>query len=598
MISIICIAVCRSFAPEAAVALKQLACENVILVTYPDRCGRPPLNYNELKQIISGIPNIKRLELVGGCCLSELNSPPPDFPPCGMHRFSNCFELAASKTMISALLNEGSYLVTPGWLLDWQRHVEEWGFSTRELASEFFTDFTRQVALLDTEISAQSQKHLQEFSDYVGLSLKTLPIGIDLLKSRLEAIINGAKADLLDENEKKSQKQSAEYAVALDMLSKLSQSVDEEEIMANIRNLYQMLFAAKDVFFTDANDNLQDFSYSILPSKDGFVLPITSANKVLTVATVSGVAMPCYIAQYLSLALSTTAVCGLALHKARLFREIAEKKVELEEANRHLRKNHEQMLRQEKMASIGQLAAGVAHEINNPIGFITSNLATLAKYLDRIADYQSMADATMPIKDSRLLAVRKELKFDYVMTDAAALIMESLDGATRVKNIVNDLKNFSSIKNEEPSSIDLNRCVESAINMVKADIKQVDGLHYNFGTLPLIQGFSQQLTQVFLNLLLNAIDAISENAGVISIKTWRHKTSVFATVSDTGCGIPEELLPKIFDPFFTTKDVGSGTGLGLSISFDTIKKHGGQLTVESREGRGTIFTVRLPIAKM
>ncbi len=273
---------------------------------------------------------------------------------------------------------------------------------------------------------------------------------------------------------------------------------------------------------------------------------------------------------------------------------------ELEKAYAELKEAQLQIFQQEKMASIGQLAAGVAHEINNPMGFISSNLGTLNKYIDRLAEFIGAADQSMiacagsDVAD-KLKEVRKRLKVDYVIDDSRQLIAESQDGAGRVRRIVQDLKSFSRVDQAECALINLNEALETTINIAWNEIKYVATLNREFGDIPQIKCFPQQLNQVFLNLLVNAAHAIGENQGSITVRTWSEAENVLVSVSDSGCGIPDEIQKRIFEPFFTTKEVGKGTGLGLSISYDIIRKHGGEITVESEVGRGTSFIVRLPV---
>jgi len=272
---------------------------------------------------------------------------------------------------------------------------------------------------------------------------------------------------------------------------------------------------------------------------------------------------------------------------------------ELERAYGELKATQAKIVQQEKMASIGQLAAGVAHEINNPMGFISSNLGTLRKYLGRLTEhvaYISQAIASLPDEVFRqnFLDNRKALKIDYIIEDGKELIDESLDGAERVRSIVQNLKSFSRVDESECKPVDINECLESTLKIVWNEVKYRANVVRDLGTLPLIRCFPQQLNQVFMNLLVNAAQAI-ENQGEIRVRTWHENDSVFASVSDSGCGIPEKTLSRIFEPFFTTKEVGKGTGLGLSITYDIIKKHQGEIYVESRPGQGTSFTIRLPI---
>lgn len=273
---------------------------------------------------------------------------------------------------------------------------------------------------------------------------------------------------------------------------------------------------------------------------------------------------------------------------------------ELQKAYAELKEAQLQIFQQEKMASIGQLAAGVAHEINNPMGFISSNLTTLTKYVDRLAEFisagdQVISDAPDSPGAATLKETRKRLKIDHIMEDARQLIIESQDGAGRVRRIVQDLKNFSRVDQAECGRINLNEALETTINIAWNEIKYVAAMNRDFGDIPEIKCFPQQLNQVFLNLLVNAAHAMEGKQGSITVRTWCEGTDVFVSVTDTGCGIPEEIRQRIFEPFFTTKEVGKGTGLGLSISYDIIRKHSGEITVESEQGRGTTFIVRLPV---
>ncbi len=271
---------------------------------------------------------------------------------------------------------------------------------------------------------------------------------------------------------------------------------------------------------------------------------------------------------------------------------------ELQKAYDELRTTQMKVFQQEKLASIGQLAAGVAHEINNPMGFISSNLTTLGKYHERISEFiailfAALSGAAGGADSAGVDEQRKRLKIDYILEDTPQLIAESQDGAQRVRKIVQDLKSFSRVDESEHKRVDLNECLDSTINIAWNEIKYVASLDREYGDIPPVQCYPQQLNQVFMNLLVNAAHAI-EGQGTIRVRTWQEGDMICVAVSDTGCGIPAENLKRIFEPFFTTKDVGKGTGLGLSISYDIVKKHNGEMLVESEVGKGTTFTVRLP----
>jgi len=280
-------------------------------------------------------------------------------------------------------------------------------------------------------------------------------------------------------------------------------------------------------------------------------------------------------------------------------RDLNDKNAELAQAYASLKTTQSQVLQQEKMASIGQLAAGVAHEINNPIGFITSNLNSLGKYLTRLSDFIQLQKKALasPGDQAILEEVRqkeKTMKMDFILEDSMKIIEESLDGSDRVQKIVQSLKSFSRSDDGKRIPADVNECFESAVNIVWNEIKYKAALNREFGILPQTLCYPNQLNQVFMNILINAVHAI-ENQGTITVRTWHKDGSIWASISDTGCGIPPEVVSRVFEPFFTTKEIGKGTGLGLSITYEVIKRHEGDIWVESTLGEGTTFNIRIPV---
>ena len=265
-----------------------------------------------------------------------------------------------------------------------------------------------------------------------------------------------------------------------------------------------------------------------------------------------------------------------------------------------LKEAKEQLLQSEKMASIGQLAAGVAHEINNPVGYISSNLCTLADYLSDIFNLlQHYANLEACIDRSsqglsQLLAIKNEIDVDFLKQDIIDLVTESEEGAERVRRIVQDLKDFSHEGEDVWEYSDLHAGLNSTLNIVNNEIKYKAHIIKEFGEIPMIECIASQLNQVFLNFLVNAAHSI-ETKGTITIRTSTAEELVCVEMEDTGKGISEEYITKIFDPFFTTKPIGEGTGLGLSLSYGIINKHGGRIEVVSEEQKGTKFSIYLPI---
>jgi len=279
--------------------------------------------------------------------------------------------------------------------------------------------------------------------------------------------------------------------------------------------------------------------------------------------------------------------------------QMAARNADLEYVNRKLAGSQTQLLQSEKMASIGQLAAGVAHEINNPIGYVNSNMGSLRNYLDdifRVLDaYADCVSAPADVATlSRLEIVLGNAELAYLRRDIYELIAESQDGLVRVKNIVQDLKDFSHADSGEWQTVDLHRGLESTLNVAASELRYKADIIKCYGVLPLVRCLPFQINQVFMNLLVNAAHAI-EKKGTISITTGCDGEHVWIRIADTGKGIEPEHVNRIFDPFFTTKPVGVGTGLGLSVTYGIVQRHHGSIQVISELGVGTTFTLRLPV---
>lgn len=307
-------------------------------------------------------------------------------------------------------------------------------------------------------------------------------------------------------------------------------------------------------------------------------------------------------------------------HKNEEIRQLNERLMEsasqLETKNRRLEKTlarleetQAQMLQSEKMASIGQLSAGVAHEINNPTMFVSSNIKTLGEYQKEIGTlirkYRDLCekirpesqrdtngDTVMTLLDD-IASYEASIDIDFLLEDIADLINDCREGTARIKKIVIDLKDFAHPGEDDIQSIDINRGLASTLNVVNNELKYKATVETDWGEIPTVQGHPQQLNQVFMNILVNAAQSI-ESKGDIRVKTIADGNDVVVTISDTGCGIPPEKQSKIFDPFYTTKEVGKGTGLGMHIAYNIIKKHNGSIAVDSVVGKGTTFTIRIP----
>jgi two-component system, NtrC family, sensor kinase len=280
--------------------------------------------------------------------------------------------------------------------------------------------------------------------------------------------------------------------------------------------------------------------------------------------------------------------------------ELRRRNIELTEVNEMLSRTQQQLVQSDKLASIGQLAAGVAHEINNPIGYIFSNFGTLQSYLDSLfamLDAYQAAEPAIgdPAVAAQLQAMRQQVELDFLRTDIPTLMQESKEGIVRVRHIVQDLKDFSRVDSQQEWVwADLRQGIDSTLNIVANEIKYKADVVREYGDIPDIECLPLQINQVVMNLLVNAAHAIGAMRGRIEIRTGCEGDKVWFSVSDNGSGISPENLGRIFDPFFTTKEVGKGTGLGLSLSYGIVQKHHGRIEVDSVLGQGTTFRVTLP----
>lgn len=273
-------------------------------------------------------------------------------------------------------------------------------------------------------------------------------------------------------------------------------------------------------------------------------------------------------------------------------RNLLVKQKEMEEKQSNI---EQVLINSEKMASLGQMAAGVAHEINNPLSYIVSNIQNLAYNLEQFSHLINALKAEKAIAQQTLADTLQHYQFDELQTDSSDIIAEMTEGADRVKEIVQGLRQFAHPDQTQIGDIDITELIDNTLRVAWNEIKYNANVEKHYNTEPvIITGRSTQLSQVFLNLFFNAAQAICDKVGVISITTKADKKNAYITIADNGSGIDVDKLNKIFDPFYTTKPIGQGTGLGLAISKAIIEQHSGQIRVESQRNRGTVFYITLP----
>ncbi len=324
---------------------------------------------------------------------------------------------------------------------------------------------------------------------------------------------------------------------------------------------------------------------NIHDKEDGSPFTATDARMVQT------------IVQAASITLARTRYLELVIEFNRgLEEKVVERTSELKAAYERLQNTQRQLVQSEKLASLGQLVAGVAHELNNPINFVYQNVDTLAGYLE---DFQRLLESYDSVglpdaEKARIDALKAEIDYDLLLEDVAALLKDVRTGAERSKRIVQDLRTFSRLDTGEFVAVDIHAGIETSLNLLQNALKDRVTIHRDFQEIPVVRCRENQLNQVFLNLLNNAQQAI-DGSGNIWIQTQREDDDVVIRIRDDGRGMSEDVQAKLFDPFFTTKDVGEGTGLGLSISYGIVEQHSGSISFESAPNEGTEFTIRVPI---
>lgn len=349
--------------------------------------------------------------------------------------------------------------------------------------------------------------------------------------------------------------------------------------------------------FTDGNFP-RSKSINELKILGAFGVPIMCYQEVIAIAEFYSDSNITHDQRMLSWVVTAANQLGMMLERQHNEQQLVNNYRELEKVYKELQNTQVQLVQHSKMASIGELAAGVAHEINNPIGFVMSNVEIFKQYFSILNASLVSANEMLQKKDSddrlKWQKLWQENNLDFILKDSTELLDDSIEGLKRVIDIVKSLKTFSHAQVGEKQEVDINFCIESTLKVIHNELKYKCTVHKYYGQIPLIYCFPTQISQVIMNLLVNASQAIHEK-GEIYIFTECDQKNIIITITDTGAGIKTEDMNKLFDPFFTTKPVGQGTGLGLSISYNIIQNHGGHIEVSSKLNQGTSFVIYLPI---
>ncbi len=506
--------------------------------------------------------------------------------------------------------NSGKVLLNEKYL----SHLKE----KNELGLVDYTENSKLSLILFSKIISSHQKTIGYIEQIIDLK----EFFLNRLKSKLklEAFLVRDNGQIIASTRQNFQKVSKEY------LEKVLQSSDSEKFFeAATENqpygfiLYPInwdrsrFYIALGVTKKDSqsvlkNVNITFFSImtvvifllvaTILISTKWFLKPINELIIGLRLfeKTDSLVQLP--VKNKTEIGLLTTAFNDMSLKIFQTRNDLKKKLKELEMANNDLKEAQTKLVHSAKMTSLGQLVAGVAHELNNPIGFIYSNTSHLKEYSEKLFQIIEVAQNN----PAGLQQIKEDLDYDYMKKDFPQLIKSCQDGAQRTRDIVLGLRNFSRLEEAQLKEIDLRESLDTTLELLKGEIKNRIQVHRHYETIPLVTCYASQINQVLMNILSNAVQAI-QGSGQIWISTLPIKASVQQvgrvqiSIQDSGIGMSSEVLEKIFEPFFTTKNVGQGTGLGLSISYGIIQNHGGEIQVRSEKNVGTEFIVIIPVTQ-
>ncbi|NVO04967.1 MAG: DUF1638 domain-containing protein [Rhodoferax sp.] len=575
----LCILSCANFHAEIQACLDAEAWADVVCAALPARCGRPALTWDEIGAAVP--PGCTQVLLLGRACLGGLGAPPPGCVPTRVLVQEQCFHLIAGPTQVAEEINQGSYLVSPGWLGQWRQQLEKLGFAP-DHAAEFFHDFTKGLTLLDTGIQADSTQHLQDLATALDLPARRVPVGLDHMRLFLKNLVLQWRLDAADVAAQERQRQHArllsEHVSALDLLGQLTRQRQEAEVLAGMEDMFRMLFAPQGYHYLAAADDpvpglpagLRDVlvgldqAYAWTPSQQGFVLRLLGTQQPLGFVVVDGLQFPQFKEQYLNLALSLRDVCALAIESAR---------------------NRKRLIEAEKMASLGAMVAGIAHEINTPVGVGVLAASTLqhqtrdlaAAFAERrmtqtdLRNYLEASRAGTDLIASSLERVGKLIaSFRRVSIQGHRQTLQSLTVATSLQDTITS---FGERLQKGPYRIS----VDCAPNIV-------------------VQGYPGDLESVFTNLIANSLQHGFKGRaeGSIQIRVEQQATGLRMVYADDGKGLSAEASQRIFDPFFTT-DMQSGMGLGMHLVYNLItQRMGGSIRVDPQHGQGARFLIEVP----
>lgn len=581
---VLCVLTCGNFRPELEAAVRVEGWDDVVVRGIPARCGRPPLNWDEVAACLP--EGCEKVLILGRACLQGLGGAPRGMPPVHLVPHNQCFHLLAGETLVDEAVAAGGYLITPAWLANWEERLAALGF-TPEMAGECFREFARELVYLDTGIAPEATARLPELASTLKIPARRVPVGLDHARQRLARLVfeSRLEREVRSRNDER-QRHSAELAdhvAAMDLLQRLARTQTEAEAVTAIQELFQMLFAPSALHYLRLENDLPEggedipeelrqrllelgCDYDWLDAdRTGFLLRIRQGEKTLGLAAVVGLAFPAYHQRYLNLALAVTGVCGLAIENAR---------------------NRKRLLEAEKMASLGIVVAGVAHEVNTPLGVCMASSSKLAEQSRHLTE--RFNGRTMTQSDLRAY-----------LGEAATCTELTTRNLERIGQLVDAFRRVAvQGKRQEYVVIRLRDCLDEVIRSfgqrLPAESIQLDVRCPEDIEVSCVHG---DWTTIFMNLISNSLKHgfRGRSGGGIGVEIWKDGSTLMVDYRDSGAGMTPEAREHIFDPFFTT-DMQKGMGLGMHLVYNLVTHRlGGSIQCQSELGAGARFLIRVPL---
>lgn len=579
----LCLLCCDSFLLEFQASLDQDGWEDVVIAGFPARCGRPPLIW---EQVYERLPEeCSQVVVLGLACMAGLDEPPPGFPPIKRITKAQCFHFIAGEQMVNEAIAEGAYLMTPVWLKHWRQQIENLGFEPQQ-AGEFFRDVAKELILLDTGLEADSALWLAELQAVTTLPARRMVVGLDHARQTLARIVLewqlAQTQQSLQQQKRRYGVELANHVAAMDMLIPLAKTQHESEVISSIQELFQMLFAPSGFHYLRIENGIVDPHPDVPPEirevlqhfqqdhawmndGNGFMLRIRSGHDDLGLIAVDRLAFPEYREHYLNLALAITGVCGLAIANAR---------------------NRQKLLQAEKMASLSIMVAGVAHDINTPLGVSLTAVSTLQDNASRLTAKFAARSMTQSDLDNYLKRAE----------ETTALIRLNLE---RIGRLTDTFRQVTlNAKPAEKHGFRIRQCLDDVIVSMGPQLSH-ERVSLNVSCEPEleIEGLAEDWVSIFSNLIQNSIKHgfRDRDHGAIDIRITLHAKALVVEYQDDGHGLTSEALAHLFDPFFTT-NLQQGMGLGMYLVYNLIThRMGGSIRCQSQPGQGAHFHIMIPI---